>query len=263
MCISCSPPSNLVIDSLPSDVRRRWAAHLEEVRLPERLVLHESGDTMGFAYFPTTAVVSIVYVTAEGKSTELAAIGNEGMVGIELLLGGGSMPNRASVVSPGGALRLPAGLLQDEMAGAGPAAHLLLRYILALTAQVAQSAVCNRHHSLAERLCRWLLMSLDRSQGSEIRTTHRQIAFALGVRREGVSEEALRLQSQGLISYWRGHIEVLDRAGLEEQVCECYGVVRNEFDRLLPHTRPTRLPMAYFRGVPITRPHQTWTPLSQ
>lgn len=263
MCIVRSPPMNRVIGGLPNDVRLRWARHLEAVRLPRGLALHEPGDAMGFAYFPTTAVVSIACVTAEGKSMELVTVGNEGMVGIELLLGGGSMPHRVSVVSPGEALCLPAGLLQCEMARFGPAAHLLLRYILVLTAQVAQSAVCNRHHSLSERLCRWLLMSLDRSQDNEIKATHRQIAFALGVRREGVSGEAMRLQSEGLISYVRGHIEVLDRAGLEEQVCECYGVVQKEFGRLMPDAQPTRLPMANFRGEPVTRQHQTWIPLPQ
>lgn len=259
MCIPFFTPTNHVIDGLPGDVRQRWAPHLETVQLPQRLALHESGRPMEFAYFPTTAVVSIVHVTEAGRSTEIAVIGNEGIVGIELLLGGGSMPNRALVVSPGEVLRLPAELLQDEVARVGPGSQLLLRYALALTALVAQTAVCNRHHSLSERLCRWLLMNLDRSQNDEILSTHRQISYALGVRREGVSEDALRLQALGLIDYSRGRIQVLDREGLEERACECYGVVQDEFDRLLPQAPSTRQPMTSLRGVPIRRPMQPHT----
>ncbi|WP_332751983.1 Crp/Fnr family transcriptional regulator [Hydrogenophaga sp.] len=243
MCIACSQPTNHVIAGLPEDVRQRWLPQLEKVNLPQRLVLHESGHPMNFAYFPTTAIVSIVYVTADGESTELAVIGNEGIVGIELLLGGGSTPNRAVVGGPGEALRLPARVLQEEVIRFGSASQLLLRYTLALSSLVAQTAVCNRHHSLYERLCRWLLLNLDRGQDNVVVATHEQIAYSLGVRREGVTEGALRLQTLGQISYARGRIQVVDRTGLERQACECYRVVKNEYTRLLPLARSTPQPL--------------------
>lgn len=234
MCIPCSIPTNHVIAGLPAEVLERWLPRLEQVQLARHATLHESGCEMEFAYFPTTAVVSLVYVTSDGQSTEIALIGNEGIVGVELFLGGGSMPNLAQVVTPGEALRLPARMLQDEVDRAGSASQRLLKYAMALTTSVAQSAVCNRHHSLFQRLCRWLLVSLDRGQSDEIVSTHEQIAYALGVRREGVTEGAQRLQSLGLIRNARGRMQVLDRKGLERETCECYGVVRNEFNRLMP-----------------------------
>jgi CRP-like cAMP-binding protein len=207
------------------------------------------------------AVVSLVYETADGESMELAVVGNEGIVGIELLLGGGSMPSRAVVRTAGEAIRLPARTVQDEIARAGSAAHLLLRYTMALIIQVAQTAVCNRHHSLDQRLCRWLLMSLDRVQGNEVVATQEQIANMLGVRREGVTESALRLHSLGLIRYTRGRILGLDRKGLERRVCECYAVVKKEYDRLLPETVGRLQPCGRLRlRFPIRRPYRTRPP---
>ncbi|HJV72086.1 Crp/Fnr family transcriptional regulator [Ideonella sp.] len=236
MCIASTPRSNHLIAGLPIDARQRWLPRLERVEVPQGLALHQSGSQMSYAYFPTTAVVSLVYETADGASTELAVVGNEGIVGVELLLGGGSTTSSAVVRTAGEVLRLPPRMMQDEFARAGSAAHLLLRYTMALITQLAQTAVCNRHHSLDQRLCRWLLMSLDRVQGNEVVATQEQIANMLGVRREGVTEGALRLQGLGLIRYARGHILALDRQGLEKQACECYAVVKKEYDRLLPET---------------------------
>jgi CRP-like cAMP-binding protein len=236
MCNSSEPRTNHLIAGLPDDARQRWLPRLERVELPQGLALHESGSHMSYGYFPTTAIVSLVYDTADGATMEFAVVGSEGIVGVELVLGGGSMPCRAVVRTAGEALRLPARTLQDECARAGSAAHLLLRYTMALISQVAQAAVCNRHHSLDQRQCRWLLMSLDRVQVDEVVATQEQIANMLGVRREGVTESALRLQALGLIHYARGRILVLDRKGLEKQVCECYAVVKKEYDRLLPET---------------------------
>ena len=218
---------------------------------------------MSYAYFPTTAVVSLVYETADGESMELAVVGNEGIVGIELLLGGGSMPSRAVVRTAGEALRLPAQTMQYEFAQAPSAAHLLLRYTQALITQVAQAAACNRHHSLDQRLCRWLLMDLDRVQGNELVATQEQIADMLGVRREGVTECALRLQSLGLIRYARGHILVVDRMGLEKQACECYAMVKKEYERLLlpQTTAPPDLPVtAEALADQATAPNNAPTP---
>jgi CRP-like cAMP-binding protein len=234
MCISSELRTNHLIAGLPDDVGQRWLPRLERVELPQGLALHESGEQMSYAYFPMTAVVSLVHETADGASMELAVVGNEGIVGVELLLGGGSTPCRAVVRTAGEALRLPAQTVQDEIARAGSAAHLLLRYTMALITQVAQTAVCNRHHSLDQRLCRWLLMSLDRVQHNEVVATQEQIANMLGVRREGVTESALRLHSLGLIRYTRGRILALDRKGLAKRACECYAVVKKEYDRLLP-----------------------------
>jgi CRP-like cAMP-binding protein len=232
MCISSAPPTNHLVAALPDDARQRWLPRLERVELPQGLALHEPGRQMSYAYFPTTAVVSLVYETADGAPIELAVVGNEGIVGVELLLGGGSTPSRAVVRTAGEALRLPARTIQDEIARAGSAVHPLLRYTMGLTTQVAQTAVCNRHHSLDQRLCRWLLMSLDRVQGDEVVATQEQIANMLGVRREGVTKGALRLQALGLIRCARGRILALDRKGLEKQAC--YAVIKKEYDRLLP-----------------------------
>lgn len=233
MCNSSGPPMNQLILGLPHDTRQRWLPQLERVELPRGLALHESGRQMSHAVFPTTAVVSLVYETAEGASMELAVVGSEGLVGVELLLGGGSTPSRAVVQMAGEALRLPAPALKDEIAPGGSVANLMLRYTMALITQVAQAGVCNRHHSLAQRLSRWLLMRLDRTQGNEVEATQEQIANLLGVRREGVTEGAHRLQRLGLIVYARGRIRVLDRKGLEMQCCECYEVIKKEYGRLL------------------------------
>lgn len=233
MCNSLRPPMNQLISGLPQDARQRWLPQLERVELPRGLALHESGSQMSHAFFPTTAVVSLVYETAEGGAMELAVVGNEGFVGVELLLGGGSTPSRAVVQMAGEALRLPAPTLKGEIAPGGAAANLMLRYTMALIAQVAQAGVCNRHHSLAQRLSRWLLMRVDRTPGNEVEATQEQIAHLLGVRREGVTAGTHRLQRLGLISCTRGHIRVLDREGLETQCCQCYEVIKSEYERLL------------------------------
>lgn len=236
---------NQLIAALPPDVRQRWLPRLQRVELPQGLALHESGSRMSHACFPTTAVVSLVYESADGASTEFAVVGHEGMVGVELLLGGGSTPSRAVVRMAGEALLLPAWVLHEALERPGPAARLLLRYTMALMAQVAQSAVCNRHHALDRRLSRWLLMGLDRVQGDEIAVTQAQVAHLLGVRREGVTEGARRLQELGLIRCARGRIQVLDRAGLAKHTCECYAVVKQEYERLLPEMAATsNMPLA-------------------
>jgi CRP-like cAMP-binding protein len=197
-------------------------------------VIYESGGTLTHAYFPTTSIVSLLYVMENGPSAEIAIVGNEGIVGVSLFMGGGSTPSRGVVQSAGKGYRLSAQLMQHEFNKAGPVLHLLLRYTQALITQMSQTAVCNRHHSLDQQLCRWLLLSLDRLQGNELVMTQELIANMLGVRREGVTEGALKLQKAGLIRYARGHITVLDREGLATRCCECYAVVKKEYDRLLP-----------------------------
>jgi CRP-like cAMP-binding protein len=196
--------------------------------------MYEAGGTLTHVYFPTTAIVSLLYVMESGASAEIAVVGNEGIVGISLFMGGDSTPSRAVVQSAGSGFRLKAQVMKDEFDRAGPVLHLLLRYTQALITQMAQTAVCNRHHSLDQQLCRWLLLSLDRLQGNELVMTQELIANMLGVRREGVTEGALKLQKAGLIRYARGHITVLDREGLENRSCECYAVVKKEYSRLLP-----------------------------
>jgi CRP-like cAMP-binding protein len=202
-------------------------------------VLYESGSTLSHVYFPTTAIVSLLYVMENGASAEIAVAGNEGIIGISLFMGGESTPSRAVVQSAGHAVRMAAETLKEEFNRSGPVLHLLLRYTQALLTQMAQTAVCNRHHSLHQQLCRWLLLSLDRLQGDELVMTQELIANMLGVRREGVTEGALKLQQAGIIRYARGHITVLDRAGLERCTCECYAVVKKEYDRLLPKSALT------------------------
>jgi CRP-like cAMP-binding protein len=199
-------------------------------------VIYEPGAPLSRVYFPTTAIVSLLYVLENGASAEIAVVGYEGIVGIALFMGGQSAPSRAVVQSAGRGLRLRAAILQEQFNEAGPVLHLLLRYTQALITQMGQTAVCNRHHSLDQQLCRWLLLSLDRLQGDELVMTQELIANMLGVRREGVTECALNLQRAGLIKYYRGRIAVLDRAGLEKRTCECYAVVKKEYDRLLPPT---------------------------
>jgi len=208
--------------------------------MPLGEVLYESGGTMTHVYFPATAIVSLLYVMENGASAEIAVVGNEGIVGVSLFMGGGSTPSRAVVQSAGEGYRLKAQAMKNEFDRAGDVLHLLLRYTQALITQMSQTAVCNRHHSLDQQLCRWLLLSLDRLQGHELVMTQELIANMLGVRREGVTEGALRLQKAGLIRYARGHITVLDRQGLEKRSCECYAVVKKEYDRLLPDKAPAK-----------------------
>ena len=207
---------------------------LELVDMPLGEVLYESGVTLSHVYFPTSSIVSMLYVMENGASAEIAVVGNEGLVGISLFMGGESTPSRALVQSAGQGYRLKAQILKDEFNRSGPVLHLLLRYTQALITQMTQTAVCNRHHSLDQQLCRWLLLSLDRLKGNDLVMTQELIANMLGVRREGVTEGALKLQKAGLIRYARGRISVTDRAGLEKRTCECYAVVKNEYDRLLP-----------------------------
>ncbi|EGK72393.1 putative cAMP-binding domain-containing protein [Methyloversatilis universalis FAM5] len=224
---------------LPEADWQRWLPLLEWVDMPLGQVLYESGRTLSHVYFPTSAIVSLLYVMENGASAEIAVVGNEGVVGISLFMGGESTPSRAVVQSAGKGVRMSAQKIKDEFNRAGPVMHLLLRYTQALITQMAQTAVCNRHHTLDQQLCRWLLLSLDRLQGSELTMTQELIANMLGVRREGVTEAALKLQRIGLIRYARGHIHVLDRAGLERRTCECYAVVKKEYDRLLPDRTAT------------------------
>jgi len=230
-----SPHQNHLLDALPAVDYDRLAPHLELVPMRLGDVLYESGAKLRYVYFPTTCIVSLLYVMEDGASAEIAIVGNEGILGISLFMGGDTTPSRAVVQSAGHAFRLRAELLKDEFGRFGPTMHLLLRYTQALITQMAQTAVCNRHHSVDQQLCRWLLLSLDRLQSNTLAMTQELIANMLGVRREGVTEAAGKLQDAGLINYRRGTITIVDRAGLEAKVCECYQVVRAEFDRLLPY----------------------------
>jgi CRP-like cAMP-binding protein len=234
MSTGADPRANRLLAALPADEWARWQAALEPVDMPLGRVLYESGMTMTHVYFPTTSVASLLYVMEDGASAEIAVVGNEGIVGISLFMGGESTPSRSVVQIGGQGFRMRGQLLKDEFTRSGPVLHLLLRYTQALITQMAQTAVCNRHHSLDQQLCRWLLLSLDRLPGSELAMTQELIANMLGVRREGVTEAAANLQRAGLIRYRRGHITVEDRAGLEQRTCECYRVVRREYERLLP-----------------------------
>jgi len=230
------PKTNQLLAALPPEEWQRWWPQLELIDLPLGQVLYEPGSTLSHVYFPCSAIVSLLYVMENGASAEIAVVGHEGIVGISLFMGGESTPSRAVVQSAGKGFRLPSQVIKDEFNHSGPVMHLLLRYTQALITQMAQTAVCNRHHSLDQQLCRWLLLSLDRLQGSELVMTQELIANMLGVRREGVTEGALKLQTSGLIRYARGRITVLDRPGLEKRTCECYAVVKKEYDRLLPAT---------------------------
>jgi CRP-like cAMP-binding protein len=225
---------NHLLAALPAEDLARWLPQLEMAQMPLGQVLYESGATLTHAYFPTTAIVSLLYVMENGASAEIAVVGNDGLVGISLFMGGGSTPSRGVVQSSGQGFRVRSQFIKEEFDRAGAVMHLLLRYTQALITQMSQTAVCNRHHSLDQQLCRWLLLSLDRLQGNELVMTQELIANMLGVRREGVTEGALRLQAAGLIRYARGRITVLDRAGLEARTCECYAVVKKEYGRLLP-----------------------------
>lgn len=218
---------------MPKEEFERLLPHLEFVPMPLGEVLFESGGKLSHVYFPTTSIVSLLYVLEDGASAEIAVTGNEGIVGISLFMGGDTTPSRAVVQSAGHGYRLRADLLKAEFNRAGPVLRLLLRYTQALITQMTQTAVCNRHHDIEKQLCRWLLLSLDRLSSNSLTMTQELIANMLGVRREGVTEAAGKLQRAGLIHYSRGHIDVLDRPGLEQAVCECYGVVKQEYDRLL------------------------------
>jgi CRP-like cAMP-binding protein len=225
---------NRLLAALPEREWSLWLPHLEPVELPLGTVIYESGGKLTHVYFPTTAIISLLYVMENGGSAEIAVVGYEGIVGISLFMGGETTPSRAVVQSAGTGFRLKAIMVMEEFNRAGPVLHLLLRYTQALITQMAQTAVCNRHHTLDQQLCRWLLLSLDRLRTNELAMTQELIANMLGVRREGVTEAAGRLDKAGLIRYQRGRITVLDRTGLEERTCECYAVVKREYDRLLP-----------------------------
>ena len=231
---SNSPKDNRLLAALPDASLLELQPFLEAVPLPLGMVVYESGAAQGYVYFPASSIVSLLYVLEDGASAEIAVTGNEGLVGIALFMGGETTPSRAVVQSAGEGYRLRASVLKREFEAGGELQHLLLRYTQALITQMAQTAVCNRHHSVDQQLCRWLLLSLDRLPGNDLVMTQELIANMLGVRREGVTEAAGRLQSAGLIHYRRGHIEVLDRRQLEARVCECYAVVKKEYDRLLP-----------------------------
>ena len=235
--LSSDSVKNHLLSALPLAEAQRWLPLLESVDLPLGQVLYESGTTLSHVYFPTTAIISLLYVMENGASAEIAVVGNEGIVGISLFMGGESTSSRAVVQSAGKGFRLKAQMMKDEFNRAGPVLHLLLRYTQALITQMAQTAVCNRHHSLDQQPCRWLLLSSDRLEGNQLVMTQELIANMLGVRREGVTEGALKLQQAGLIRYARGHITVLDRPELEKRSCECYAVVKREYDRLLPRTQ--------------------------
>jgi CRP-like cAMP-binding protein len=228
------PRQNRLLAALPEAEWLRWQPYLEQVNMPLGKVLYESGGKLSHVYFPTTAIVSLLYVMEDGSTAEIAVVGHDGVVGVSLFMGGESTTSRAVVQSAGCGYRLRSSLMMQEFNRGGPVLHLLLRYTQALITQMAQTAVCNRHHSLDQQLCRWLLLSLDRLQTHELVTTQELIASMLGVRREGVTEAAGNLQKDGLIRYRRGHITVLDRGGLERRSCECYAVVKNEYERLLP-----------------------------
>jgi len=232
---SHTPHQNHLLDALPSDDFARLSPRLELIPMQLGDVLYEPGVKLRYVYFPTTSIVSLLYVMEDGASAEIAIVGNEGILGISLFMGGDTTPSRAVVQSAGHGYRLKAELLKNEFERFGSTMHLLLRYTQALITQMAQTAVCNRHHSVDQQLCRWLLLSLDRLASNELTMTQELIANMLGVRREGVTEAAGKLQDAGLIRYTRGRIKVLDRGGLEARCCECYQVVKTEFDRLLPY----------------------------
>jgi len=228
-----NPRQNQLLAALPAADYERLLPHLEFVTLPLGLVVFESGSKLRHLYFPASGIVSLLYAMESGASTEIAVIGDEGVVGIALFMGGESTPSRAVVQSAGHGYRLKAAVLKKEFELGGPLQYLLLRYTQALIAQMTQTAVCNRHHTVDQQLCRWLLLSLDRLPSNKLAMTQELIANMLGVRREGVTEAAGKLQEAGLIHYTRGHITVLDRPKLEARVCECYAVVKKEMDRLL------------------------------
>lgn len=243
MSMTSYPRDNRLVAALPVAEQSRLLPYLERVELAPGKVLCEPGGKLGHVYFPTSAIVSMIYVMGNGASVEIALVGSEGMIGMALLMGAGSTPNHAVVQAGGEAFRLKSQYMIDEFNRGGPTLRLLLRYMQALLTQTSQTAACNRHHTLDQQLCRWLLLTLDRLSSRQIIVTQELIANLLGVRREGVTAAARRLQTAGFIQYRRGRIVVLDRAGLEQRSCECYAVVKNEYDRLLP---TTGAPCRYF-----------------
>jgi len=230
------PRQNHLLAVLPADASARVFPYLELLPLPLGQTVYESGVPMSYVYFPTNAIVSLLYVLADGSPAEIAVVGNDGIIGISLFMGGETTTNQAVVQSAGHAYRLPGQVLKDEFDRGGPMQHLLLRYTQALITQMAQTAVCNRHHSLEQQFCRWLLLSFDRLSSNDLVMTQELIANMLGVQRERVTKAARKVQSAGLIEYNRGRITVLDRMGLEKRACECYAVVKKESERLLPET---------------------------
>ncbi len=235
MEIKPDPMQNHLLAALSHEVQQRMLPHLELLSVPLGKVIYESGDTVRHVYFPTNSIVSLLYVLESGASAEISVVGNEGVVGIAMFMGGESTPSRAIVQSGGYAYKMSGQRLKEEFNRHGDLHQLLLRYTQSLITQMAQTAVCNRHHSIDQQLCRWLLLSLDRLLGNELTMTQELIANMLGVRREGVTEAAGKLQKMGVVDYNRGHITVLDRPQLETLSCECYEVVKKESDRLLPH----------------------------
>ena len=232
------PKDNLLLDALSAAELKRIRKHLEPVDMPLGKVIYESGRHIEHVYFPTNSIVSLLYVLENGASAEIAVVGKDGVVGVSLFMGGETTPSRAVVQSAGSAFRMSGAVMKEEFNRGRTMQHLMLRYTQALITQMAQTAVCNRHHSVDQQLCRWLLLSIDRLEAPEITMTQELIANMLGVRREGVTEAAGKLQKAGVISYRRGHIQVLDRTKLESMSCECYEVVRRESTRLLPYVAP-------------------------
>jgi len=238
----CSPKYNSLLNMLPPEEYERILPHLELIDMPLGNVLYESGEKLHHVHFPINCIVSLLYVMENGSSAEIAVVGLEGAIGLALFMGGQTMPNRAVVQSSGYSYRIRSNLFMREFDRHGAMLHLILKYTQALITQMAQTAVCNRHHTVDQQLCRWLLLSLDRLPTNELAMTQELIANMLGVRREGVTEAAGKLQQAGLIHYSRGKITALDRKGLEKRVCECYQVVKTEFDRLLPTAKRTETP---------------------
>jgi CRP-like cAMP-binding protein len=234
LSIAVDPRANQLLACLADAEWARWMPYLELVEMPSGQVLFESGGEVSYVYFPVTSIVSLLYVMENGASAEIAVVGHEGLIGISLFMGGGTTPSRAVVQTTGHGFRLRASRLMKEFNRSGPVLRLLLRFTQALITQMAQTAACNRHHSLDQQVCRWLLLSLDRLPSNELIITQALIAAMLGVRREGVTEAAGHLQKAGVISYRRGRMLVLNRPDLEKRTCECYGVVKREYDRLLP-----------------------------
>ena len=239
-----SPHQNHLLDALPASDYERLASHLELIPMGLGDVLYESGSHLRYVYFPTTSIISLLYVMEDGASAEIAIVGNEGILGISLFMGGDTTPSSAVVQTAGHAYRLESRLLKHEFNRGGLMQSLLLRYTQALITQMTQTAACNRHHSIEQQLCRWLLLTLDRVSSRELIMTQELVASMLGVRREGITEAAGKLQRAGVIRYRRGHIAVLDRSGLETRVCECYAVVKKELSRLLSDVQ-------YRQGIPI------------
>jgi CRP-like cAMP-binding protein len=237
--ISSKTHENQLLATLPPPTRQLWDRFLEKVDMPARYVLCEAGLSLSHVFFPTTAIVSLTNTTQSGNQTQVAVVGNEGVIGVAAFLGGQSTLNAAIVQSAGEGWRMDVSFLRREFENHGPVMHLLLRYTQALITQMAQTAVCNRYHTVEQQLCRWLLLIWDRLYRDELLMTHEELANALGVRREGVTESARILQRDGIIRYSRGHINVLNRVVLEHRVCECYEVVRKEYDRLLPSRQAT------------------------